>query len=100
MSKLMTLKDEVRHILETYPETRDSDEKLYDSYISRHGVGIVSVHYFLTHFNDYHVSDFESVTRCRRKLVEEDPALGPSEEIKELRYERQVEIYDWVKGNN
>lgn len=98
MGELKTLKDEVRHILETYPETRDSDEKLYATYISSHGVGVVSVIYFFNNFNKYNVSDFESVTRCRRKIVEEHPELRPSKEIEELRYGRQVEFFDFAKG--
>ena len=98
MEDLKTLKGEIKYILTEHPETRDSDELLYANYLSRHGVGVVSVIYFLQNFRNYNVSDFESVTRCRRKLVEEHPELRPSKQIEELRYGRQVEIYDFVKG--
>ena len=98
MLGLKTLKAEIRFILENHPETRDSNEKLYAAYLSRHGIGAISMVYFLTHFSEYDVSDFESVTRCRRKIVEEEPQFGPSEKIKELRYEKQVDIYDFIKG--
>lgn len=99
MGEFRTLKAEVRDLLEKYPVTRDSDEKLYGAYLARHGISAITVSYFFNNFNKYDVSDFESVTRMRRKIVEEDPSLGPSEKIKELRYERQVDIYDFMKGN-
>lgn len=99
MQELKTLKAEIRQILTAHPETRDSDEKLYASYLARRGITTISVATFFNNFNRYNVSDFESVTRCRRKIVEENPELGPSEKVKELRYERQVDIYDFIKGN-
>lgn len=100
MEELKTLKAEIRYILTNYPDARDSDEKLYAAYLARHGVTTISVTYFLNNFNKYKVSDFESVTRMRRKLVEENPELKPSKQIEELRYGRQVDFYDFIKGNN
>lgn len=95
---LRTLKEEIRFLLEKHPETRDSDEKLYAGYLQRHGIRTVSVIEFLIHFNDYDVSDFESVTRCRRKLVEENPELAPSERVRNLRTERQLDFLDLARG--
>ena len=100
MSGLRTLKSEVEWLLANYPDMRDSDEKLYAGYLSRHGITTISVASFLNNFNEYDVSDFESVTRCRRKLVEENPALAPSKKIQALRDERQVEFFDFVKGRD
>lgn len=100
MKKLRTLKAEVQDILEKYPASRDSDEKLYATYLARHGITTISVAYFLNNFNKYNVSDFESVTRMRRKIVEENPNLGPSDKVKEMRYERQIDFYDFIKGRD
>lgn len=94
---LKTLKEEIKFLLENHPETRDSDEKLYASYLQRHGVRTISVIEFLIHFNDFEVSDFESVTRCRRKIVEENPELAPSDRVKELRAERQLDFLDFAR---
>ena len=98
--KLKTLKAEVKEILEKYPSSRDSDEILYGAYLGRHGVSTISVATFFYNFNKYNVSDFESVTRIRRKLVEENPRLGPSDKVKEMRHERQMDFYDFIKGRD
>ena len=95
---MKTLKEEVKFILEKHPLTRDSDEKLYASYLARHGVTTISVAEFFNHFNDYKVSDFESITRIRRKVVEENPSLAPSDRVKELRQERQMDFLELARG--
>lgn len=83
--ELKTLQAEIEHILRTYPETRDSDEKLYANYLARHGITVVSVAQFFNNFPKYHVSNFKSVERARRKIVETNPDLAPSERIQLLR---------------
>ena len=98
--KLKTLKAEVKEILEKYPPARDSNAKLYGVYLGRHGISTISIANFYDNFNKYNVSDFESVTRMRRKLVEENPNLGPSKEVKEKRYEKEVDFYDFIKGRD
>lgn len=99
MEEFKTLKAEVQFILTKYPASRDSDEKLYAAYLARHGITTLSVAYFLNNFNQYKVSDFESVTRMRRKIVEQNPSLGPSEKVKSLRQERQLDFYEFIKEN-
>lgn len=89
MNDLKTVLAEVEYILRTYPETRDSDEKLYATYLARHKVTTVSVAEFLNNFKKYNVSDFESVTRLRRKVVTKNPELAPAQRIQELREGRQ-----------
>lgn len=96
---LKTLKEEIKFLLENHPTLRDSDEKLYASYLSRHGIGTISVATFLNNFNNYGVSDFESVTRCRRKIVEENPELSPSEKVRDMRAERQMDFLDLAREN-
>lgn len=100
MSRLNTLKSEITMLLETNPELRESDEKLYAEYLKRHGVTIVTVHKFLTNFNDYEVSDFESVTRCRRKAMELNPKLKPQKVVADLRQERETEFVEFAVGDD
>lgn len=38
---------------------------------------------------------FESVTRCRRKVQEENPALRPCEKVQKAREYKREEIYHW-----
>ena len=100
MSKLNTLKSEITTLLETMPELRESDEKLYAEYLKRHGISYVSVNKFLMNFNTYHVSDFESVTRARRKAMELNPKLKPKKIVEDLRQERQTELIEFAGVRN
>ena len=96
---IKTLEQEVREILTDNPKARDSNEYLYGIYLAKHGISIQSVNSFFMGFAKYDVSSFESVTRARRKIVEHDPSLGASEEVKQMRLERQYGMFDYAKGN-
>lgn len=94
---IKTLEEEVREILIGYPKSRDSNEYLYGTYLAKHGITIQSVNSFFMGFEKLGVSSFESVTRARRKIVEKDPSLGASEEVKQMRLERQFDMWDYAK---
>ena len=95
---MITLEQEVRQILEEHPKARDSNEYLYGIYLAKHGVSIQSVNSFFMGFDRFKVSSFESVTRARRKIVEKDPSLGASEDVQQIRLERQFDMWDYGKG--
>ena len=94
---IKTLEEEVREILIGYPKSRDSNEYLYGTYLAKHGITIQSVNSFFMGFEKLGVSSFESVTRARRKIVEKDPSLGASDEVKQMRLERQFDMWDYAK---
>ena len=96
--ELKTLQAEIKEILTKYEKTRDSNELLYGRYLQNHGVTMVTVNTFFNRFTDYKVASFESVTRCRRKIVEQNPELGASSEVQELRDERQLEFFGYSKS--
>lgn len=105
MSKMKTLEKEIHALLLSKPETRDSNETLYAYYLHQHLVysDPVSVVAFFLDFRKYReegISSFESVTRCRRKLVEKYPQLAPSKEVQEKRKERQMDMWDYAKGRD
>ena len=94
---IKTLEQEVREILESNPKARDSNEYLYGFYLAKHGISIQSVNSFFMGFSKFGVSSFESVTRARRKIVEKNPALGASDEVRQIRTERQFDMWDYGK---
>ena len=96
--ELKTLQAEIKEILTKYEKTRDSNELLYGRYLQNHGVTMVTVNTFFNRFTDYKVASFESVTRCRRKIVEQNPELGASSEVQKLRDERQLEFFGYSKS--
>lgn len=95
---MKTLHKEIEGILREYPKTRDSNEQLYGRYLLQHGISTMSVNTFFMTFPKQNVASFESVTRCRRKLVEMYPELGASEEVQEMRDNRQLEMFGYSKG--
>ena len=94
---MITLEQEVRQILVDNPKARDSNEYLYGVYLAKHGVSIQSVNSFFMGFDRFKVSSFESVTRARRKIVEKDPSLGASDDVRQMRLERQFDMWDYGK---
>lgn len=96
-SRLFTLQDQVRNILEIYPITRGSDEKLYAVYLTDK-VGAVSVQHFFNNFSKYNVASFETVSRARRKVQEMYPRLKPPKEVLDKRDEAQGCFFDWARG--
>lgn len=102
MSKMLTLENEIHSLLIRYPETRDSNEKLYAYYLMSHRTefNVPDVIDFFLGFKKYKVSSFESVTRCRRKIVEKHPELGASPAVQEKRQEQQFDIWDYAKGRD
>lgn len=94
---MRTLEQEITEILEHNKRSRDSNEVLYAVYLSKHGITMPSVWSFFTEFERYKVSSFESVTRARRKIVEKNPRLGASEEMKQIRIDREYDMWDYAK---
>lgn len=83
MSKLKTIEDRVRLILEDCPEARDDDMKLYFMVCQRyfydsHGMKDVSFNEFIHTFRELGCPNFESVRRTRQMLQSKHPELGCS----------------------
>jgi len=97
-TNLVSLQEEVQHLLTKYPDTRGSDEKLYSRYLLRHQVSVVNVISFFMDFEKYGVSSFESVSRARRKIQETRADLRPSKEVLDARDELQGTFFDWARG--
>lgn len=69
--------DKVKEVLETRPETRDDDMKLYSLIVHR-TIGLPpNVTFYEATFNHrkYNLPSYESVTRARRKIQELEPHL-------------------------
>ena len=106
----LAIKDTVEDLLKRFPHLRDSDEKLvaniWHSSIRKLGGANLSAFEFLQIYANGNIPNSESITRCRRKIQEENPELRgknyqerqeKQETIKEeLGYIRQIEI-NWSK---
>jgi hypothetical protein len=88
-SELNSVKKLVLRVLEHYPETRNSDNKLYIQCakllgaktvddLDTIGLSIVSLH------------------KCRQRIQNKDCMYLPTKEVAEVRYERQLEFKEWM----
>lgn len=82
----MKLYDTVKHILEKYPQTRDSDKKLIWAVLIRKQLvqvnsGDVFALSRVMYMDFIHAPSFESITRARRKVQELHPELQATNSI-------------------
>ena len=87
MEKLKTTTNLVKQILEQYPITRNSDDLLYATLcmaVDSHGAGM-PFWYVLQHRKKFNFPSYETVGRCRRKIVEKHPELAGTDEVEGFR---------------
>ena len=84
--KLPKLEPIVKEVLEESVEARNDDFKLVLKVYKKLDVPVQFrfMDLMLEH-SEYSLPPFESVVRCRRKVVEKHPELSECEEVKQLR---------------
>lgn len=92
------MKSRVQFLLEKYPPLRDDDFRLYASYVSfqvggKSKLEEMSAYSLLTLLANGELAHFESVTRVRRKLQEQEPKLRGAN------YEKRKEGANVVRTN-
>jgi len=95
MRRLYEVCKEVENLLETKPETRDSDDVLYFSLITSLQPGLTTYDVFV-HRERYGLPPYESVRRSRQKLQANRPDLRGSKKVRELRREREEEYLEFA----
>ena len=101
--KMRDISRKVEGILLTNERSRNSDNILYLEVIRKvaHTEGInldaMNVPEFFLHLGDYGFPSYETVSRVRRKLQEENPWLEASKRVKEGRAEKEAEMREWAR---
>ena len=91
--KLKTISAEVKELLQKYPRARDDDMLLYSYYMNIKGYSwniTVSELYYLQ--KEGNLPTFESVGRARRKVQELNPELGPTTQVRKMRYRAEEDF--------
>lgn len=97
MKRLYDVQKEVEAILESNPETRDSDDILYFKFIT--GINpMLTTHDVFINRERYGLPPYESVRRTRQKLQEKRPDLRGTKRIQQLRKEREAEFLEYAHG--
>ena len=100
MNDLDKLSELVFHILNSKPETRNSDNLLYLEVLKVHGFNTnrnivsMSVSYFLKNMALYACPKFESVRRARQKIQAKNPELKA---VSEVELGRMKNVSDYKK---
>ena len=106
--EIIKLYDLVKKLLQEKEELRGNDDLLYLTVIKivhpywnngriTTNVENMTIGEFFTCRKTIDIPTFESVTRCRRKVQEENPALRPCERVQKAREYKREEIYHWSK---
>ena len=77
MKKLFSVRDDVEKFLTKYPELRDDDERLMANIWMSHigNLEIKNGRDILHMLAKHKLPSYESVSRCRRKIQEQNPKL-------------------------
>ena len=102
--ELKQLKDIVIETLKQFDFTRGDDDLLYLNVLIKLDAKIPTENLivdmrladFFTYRKRYGFPSFESVSRCRRKVQEENPALRPCEAIQKGREIQQERFYNFA----
>ena len=101
--ELKQLKDLVIETLKQGETFRENDDELYfavcvkvNSRISDRLLTNMAVGEFFGNRKKYGLPTYESVSRCRRKAQEENPALKPREAIQKGREVQQERFYNFA----
>lgn len=99
--ELKQLKDIVIETLKQGETFRENDDLLYLTicvklFSNRGSITNMTVSEFFTCRKRYGLPTYESVSRCRRKAQEENPALRPREAIQKGREIQQERFYNFA----
>lgn len=99
--ELKQLKDIVIETLKQGETFRENDDLLYLTicvklFSNRESITNMTVSEFFTCRKRYGLPTYESVSRCRRKAQEENPALRPREAIQKGREIQQERFYNFA----
>lgn len=98
--KLKEIETEIVPLLEQYPFTRNDDKILYLLLLEKKGYDLnITLKDYLSAMGDNY-PNYDSVTRCRRKIQEKRPDLIGNRRIRKLRAENESEYRDYAIGSN
>lgn len=100
MKKLYKTKALVKEQLENYPETRSNDALLYYRVCEKIDSNAIDrpFGFMLLSLKEFHLPTFESVSRCRRKLQEENIALAANDTVEGFRKLQEEEFREFARG--
>lgn len=90
----VNVRNEVERLLVTNPATRENDNLLIAYFIKDNYKMQNTFDIALT----FKANIYESISRARRKLQENNPNLRPSKEVYEARLQRETQVREEMRG--
>lgn len=101
MGSFKKMQDLVEIILKEEPQTRDDDMLLYYLYCTKYGFLTGNNFYKIFEDKDFRnglgISVFETISRCRRKVQEENENLKASSKIEYERLKQEKRFEDYAR---
>lgn len=99
MKKIKQTSDIVKHILETQPDTRNSDDLLYSKVCEHINRDCISYPFYfvITNRKQFGIPPFESVRRSRQKLQSAYPHLAGNAEVGAGRIENEEIMKNYAR---
>ena len=98
MEKISVIEIRVRELLEQVPTLRESDEKLYITYVETYHYVEFNKDIF-ANYKDYDLPSFKSIERARRKLQNEYGICEANEDVREERREAEKRYKNYATDN-
>lgn len=93
---LQTMHELVKTILEEVPAARSSDRVLITEVYAVYCVDALPFREVM--LGGYDLPSFETITRCRRKVQEENEQLRAVDAIESERIHRQIDLLEYAEG--
>lgn len=97
MARISRYENTVLYVLRRYAQTRADDKLLYFWVLREEGyfTGVSLEHFLLS---DEYYPNYDSITRCRRKLQEKYPELRPAKNEQVRRDEAEKDFRAYARG--
>lgn len=88
----MTIKDKVGMVLQMYPETRNSDKKLFIQYVITYHDNLVGEYDSIQLKDLFYIPSYDLISRLRRSFQEKDIYLPTDPEVMRNRNKMKSDI--------
>lgn len=102
MTELKNTTELVKHVLETVPAARNSDNLLFIEVVKIINLNLIfkPLAEVLTNLQEYGLPSIETVGRCRRKIQAECPELRSNKAVHGFRAEKEEEFKELSKAGD
>lgn len=98
MKRISEVSVKAENALWNYENTRNSDNELFLAICKEINPGVLNLPFevVMSNFNTFGLPAFESVSRARRKIQNNNPELRANKTVEDFRYENYKDIKEYA----